>query len=162
MVSWPCSSIVSLPNDAARCWLIPGAEGGYSTASFSRSWEKHFSSYMRRLLYAKGWLQLCLSSCDTGPSLICVLTSQYPSPCKSTLLYHGKQAGIVWGFRKSMRECVLCHTSPAGKCRLWYVLITGICEQSLLPGAEISQSCTLGLWWAQDDRKDQRVVHALT
>lgn len=32
MVSLPCGSTVSL-HDAARCWPIPRAEGGYGTSS---------------------------------------------------------------------------------------------------------------------------------
>lgn len=150
-VSLPCSSMVFLPNDAARCWPIPGAEGGCGTASFSWSWEKPFGSCIRRPLCAEGGVRLCPSSCDTRTSLFRGLTSRYTSPCKRALLCHGKQTGIVWGLRKSMRER---HPLPHQSCRaIWTVVCANnwdLWRVPAVPGAEISQSC---LWWAWDDRR---------
>lgn len=86
------TATVSLLNDVARCWPIPGAKGHYITASFSWSWEKPFGFCIRGPL--QRWAMFCL--CDTVPSLICGLTSQDANPFKSILLCHG----IVQGLRE--------------------------------------------------------------
>lgn len=91
-------------------------------------------------------VQLCPSSCSTGPSGTCGLTSQHARPCKSTLLCHGMATDSAWSTRARCPLPPVCRAVQTVVCANNWDLL-------LAPGAEISQSCAFGWWWARDDRR---------
>lgn len=143
MASLPCGSMVSL-HDSARCWPIPGAEKGYGTSSPLSPGRNLSVPPLLVLCVPK--VQLCPSSCSTEPSGTCGLTAQHTCPCKSTLLCHGTATDSAWSTRSRCPLPPVCRAMQTVVCANNWDLL-------LVPGAEISQSCALGRWWAQDDRR---------